>query len=183
MSGYTDAHGNLKPEYADPTPLTKGEFEQFKKDQGERVDRFTKRSIIALLCIFVALLGSGVVNAKLLHENTLRANETAQIAKENQHFSVELSDALIEACEDNGNPVREAVHQFGEVLINQQTTEQARSEALAKAGLFDAAFGGHAKVLELVQEGHERSEKAVSGLQNATEAVGRVNCKTTYPSR
>jgi hypothetical protein len=112
--------------------------------------RSTKFAVIALVA---AVLFAGAAGGALV----VRAVDSAS-------FSQSLRDGLVESCEENGNPLREAVQS----LLREQVVRASKTPASFFPGIPPAVFH------QLVQEQAASNQALIASIQP-------VDCPAQYP--
>jgi hypothetical protein len=166
-------------------PLTREEYERRHKALRQSYETFARRVYKVLAIIVAGLVLNAAAGTYLFAENDGRSQDIEDLAKEAGEFSTELSDALVENCEDSGNPLRAAVRKFGDTLIGQIRTSQTQSDTFEQSGLYTKLFPNvtPGEIDQLLEASRQKNLITIEGLQGAINEVVGVDCGTKYPTK
>lgn len=152
-------------------PILRGEYELRHEALRQEYEAFAKKSTRILRVLLVVTLATAALSGYLLRENTRRVED--------------INSSLVQACEQNGNPLRWVVRQFGFVLIGQIEKNVEQSKTLEKAGTFEEIFPSYPsdKLHALLVKSREEERQDKEGLQSAISLASPVACEERYPPK
>lgn len=155
--------------------VPRDEYEERHAALRERYEKFSRKTLRILKVLVVVLLLNGLLSAYLLSENSKRVDESTQ-------FAQTLQTSIIESCETNGNPLREAARKFGHTLENQIREELQQSAAYERSGAYEKLFPSFDpdELHKLLEQNAERGQKKIEELEEAVDGIEAVDCAKIY---